>query len=146
MSTFNKSEFRSITVAHAKTDAQRTFLVKFDGSVIISCAYRTAGGTFKRTRVQKMSLAGNDKTGRVYRACTFNSPDAQGKSRPDAMYTHRLVFGAWCNGGVMPPSGGELHVDHIDNDPKNNHFSNLQLLTASENLQKGSTVASKAVA
>jgi hypothetical protein len=34
----------------------------------------------------------------------------------------------------------DLYVDHIDNDPSNNHVQNLQLLTITENLVKRSYV------
>mgnify|MGYP003652148641 FL=1 len=34
------------------------------------------------------------------------------------------------------PDGYNLVVDHIDNDPKNNHISNLQLITHRQNITK----------
>ena len=43
----------------------------------------------------------------------------------------RVVF-AW-KWGVCP---GDRDVDHIDNNPFNNHYTNLQLLTRKENLEK----------
>lgn len=44
---------------------------------------------------------------------------------------HRLVYHHFK--GCIPDT---LVVDHIDNDKKNNHISNLQLLTRSENIKK----------
>lgn len=56
------------------------------------------------------------------------------KCRSAGQYTlpvHRVVY-AWFNKAVK----NELVVDHIDNNKKNNHISNLQVLTPSENIWK----------
>lgn len=52
---------------------------------------------------------------------------------------HRLIWMAF-NGEV--PS--HLKVDHIDNNPGNNHINNLQLLTNRENVVKGKSRKPKA--
>ena len=134
MNTFNKSDSRSVSVTHSHTGAVRTFLVKADGSQVISCAYKTPTGRFQRTRVQKLTKT--SKKG--YPSFTFNSGSShEGAQRSDNLLVHRLVWAAWHNDGVMPPSGGEMHVDHRDEDSTNNHYTNLQLITAAENIAKG---------
>lgn len=47
-------------------------------------------------------------------------------------FVHRLVYESFV--GPIPPG---LTVDHIDNNKQNNHFSNLQLLSAEDNAVKG---------
>lgn len=48
-----------------------------------------------------------------------------------ALLVSRVVF-AW-KWGMCP---GDRDVDHIDDNPFNNHYTNLQLLTRAENLAK----------
>lgn len=50
-----------------------------------------------------------------------------GRARQD--YVHRLVMEAF----VGPANGRD--VDHIDNDPTNNHLSNLRYVTHAENMK-----------
>lgn len=47
-------------------------------------------------------------------------------------FVHRIVYEAFV--GPIPPG---WTVDHIDEDKTNNHYSNLQLLTAVDNVVKG---------
>lgn len=50
-------------------------------------------------------------------------------------YTHRLV--AWCFLGPFPDGDfKQLVVDHIDNDSRNNHLDNLEVVTQVENLRR----------
>lgn len=51
--------------------------------------------------------------------------------KPKAYPLHRLVY-AWFIGYVP----GNMDVDHIDGDSKNNDLANLQLLSRAENLSK----------
>ena len=51
--------------------------------------------------------------------------------KPKAYPLHRLVY-AWFIGYVP----GNMDVDHIDGDTRNNDLANLQLLTRAENLNK----------
>lgn len=72
-------------------------------------------GEFKNTRynTQTMRLSKN-KIGKTYKYATM----------------------VWDHFGDKPRNGHKLQVDHIDNNPKNNHISNLQLLTNRENCSK----------
>lgn len=50
-----------------------------------------------------------------------------------SMYlNHRFTWE--CFNGKIP---GDLQINHIDHDKKNNHLDNLELVTAYENMQKG---------
>lgn len=53
---------------------------------------------------------------------------------------HQLIAMAFLG---HKPCGYKLVVDHIDNNPFNNHLSNLQIITARENLSKDKRGASK---
>jgi len=53
-------------------------------------------------------------------------------------YFHREVFK---NRGINIPTDNQ--VDHINNDPTDNRFSNLQLLTCSDNTKKGLPTVTK---
>jgi len=53
--------------------------------------------------------------------------------KPKVIGVHLLVWDAF---GDAPRDGYKLQVDHIDNDKKNNHISNLQLLTPRQNITK----------
>lgn len=55
------------------------------------------------------------------------------KKKPKIIAVHILV---WDTFGNKPRNGRKLQVDHIDNNKKNNHIDNLQLLTARENITK----------
>ncbi|MGL5013605.1 MAG: HNH endonuclease signature motif containing protein [Bacteroidales bacterium] len=50
----------------------------------------------------------------------------------DNQFVHRLVYKAFH--GEIPP---DMTVDHIDSDRLNNHYSNLQLLSQTDNAIKG---------
>lgn len=54
-------------------------------------------------------------------------------SKSKRFLCHQLVAMAFLN---HKPNGHKLVVDHIDNDPLNNHYSNLQLITQRENSSK----------
>jgi len=54
------------------------------------------------------------------------------KKLPDQVYIHRIMWETYK--GEIPQG---MTVDHIDNNPKNNHISNLQLMTQSQNSTKG---------
>lgn len=84
--------------------------------------------------------------GKFYQAIQFDYLDANGnkvKENIDRYFkgyftykkitigVHRVVY-AWFNNEI--PEG--MVVDHIDNNPRNNHLDNLQLLTPEENLAK----------
>lgn len=47
-------------------------------------------------------------------------------------FVHRLVYETFV--GPIPPG---LTIDHIDNDKTNNHYKNLQLMEAVDNVIKG---------
>lgn len=50
-------------------------------------------------------------------------------------YAHRLV--AWCFLGPFPDGDFKLMVvDHVDNDSRNNHLDNLEVVTQVENLRR----------
>lgn len=57
--------------------------------------------------------------------------NANGKKKGILFYVHRLVWETF-NGEI--PEGKE--IDHIDNDTRNNHIDNLQLVTRRQNLIK----------
>lgn len=130
---YNKDHYRPINITHRTTGDVRTFLVKCDGSEIISCAHRIASGKFNRTRVQKFAQMG---TGLQYQSFNWNIRTEEKDNNNHNLYVHRLVWAAWCNDGVMPPNGNAFHVDHINQDHTNNHYSNLQLLTSAEHRAK----------
>jgi hypothetical protein len=50
-----------------------------------------------------------------------------------SFYTHQLVAMAFLG---HTPCGHSIHVDHIDNNKRNNHVSNLQVISARENNSK----------
>ena len=56
-----------------------------------------------------------------------------GKPNGSAFLVSRLVAIAFLG---PPPSDKRYEADHIDNDPTNNHYTNMQWLTASENRKK----------
>jgi len=49
---------------------------------------------------------------------------------------HRLVYEAFTGTELETGSGSKMVIHHIDNDPSNNHFSNLELLTRKENIAR----------
>ena len=54
-----------------------------------------------------------------------------GAKLPKQLLVHRLVWEAF--NGTIPK---DMQIDHIDNDPKNNKLSNLQLLSVQDNMKK----------
>ena len=145
MESFNKSEFRSITITHALTGELRTFYVKFDGTQVISAARQTGCG-FQKAFVHKLGVKGGNHGAKVYASNQRACFDFASKKRNMPLYTNRLVWAAWCNNGVMPPAGHEFHVDHVDGNHRNEHFSNLELVTNTENQRRKNALARKAVA
>ena len=140
MTTFNKSDFRSITINHSATGEARTFYVKFDGTEIISAARKIKGNHKRAYTVSQCAIGGNAGT-KIYRksqrtAVNFHSSDSTGKNRNMNLYTNRLVWAAWNNNGVMPPAGQSFHVDHVDGNHRNEHYSNLELVTNTENQRR----------
>jgi len=57
----------------------------------------------------------------------FNKEYPNGKLH----YIHRLVYTHFI-GDIEP----RLQIDHVDGDPRNNHVTNLQMMTARDNKQK----------
>lgn len=78
----------------------------------------------KRGKLKKLSL-NNKKTGYLT-ASLYN------KGNQKDLFMQRLVYSSYYQCDI--PEG--FHVDHIDNDRKNNSISNLQLLTPKENNRK----------
>lgn len=78
----------------------------------------------KRGKLKKMSL-NNKKTGYLT-ASLYN------KGNQKDLLMQRLVYSSYYQCDIPD----EMHVDHIDNDRKNNSISNLQLLTPRDNVRK----------
>ena len=79
-----------------------------------------------RNRMLKPSLNRDDNRGRLFVILFKNNSRS-------IKYIHQLVAEAFL-GHI--PCGYKLVVDHIDNNPLNNHVSNLQLISARHNLSK----------
>ena len=66
---------------------------------------------------------------------SFGSPLQSGYRRVAIQgtfyYVHRLVAAAF----LLPPDKHQWQVNHVDGDPSNNHYSNLQYCTPSENMK-----------
>lgn len=62
--------------------------------------------------------------GRYKQVCLFKN------GKKHMMLVHRLVAQAYCNNDCDKP-----HVNHIDGNKENNHASNLEWVTESENMQ-----------
>lgn len=76
----------------------------------------------------------NDKTGKIlkeridnkgYHKCDIYN----GKGKPKGFLAHRLVAFAF----LEPPQEGQIQVNHKDGNPLNNHYTNLEWVTAKEN-------------
>lgn len=85
-------------------------------------------------RVRRVTSASGTFAGRVLRQHVWNKHVyvrlALGHSVTKKWYVHRLVVEAFVG---LIPCGCEVH--HIDADGTNNHVSNLQIVTRSENVQ-----------
>ena len=127
------NEFRSVTVHHRLTNDIRTFQVTADGCTVISEAYTRLDGKVVPQRVQKITTTFGSRGDSGF---NWNIHTAEKANNNHNLYIHRLVWAAWNNDGVMPPNGREMHIDHVDGNHKNNHFSNLELVTAEENSRR----------
>ena len=85
--------------------------------------YSTKWGKPKKLKPQ---IASQSKKGYV-QVRLFNEDYPKGKLQ----YIHRLVWEHFK--GEIPV---KLQIDHIDGNPRNNKLTNLQLMTARENMQK----------
>lgn len=81
-----------------------------------------------RKRLIELKPQVSTKTKKYLQVRLFNGTNPKGK----LFYIHRLVFESYY---------GEINenmtIDHIDSNTKNNHYTNLQELSLSENAKKG---------
>lgn len=87
-----------------------------------------SGNVFSHVRniILKPALNRNDNRGMLF-VCLIKD------GKRNIKYIHKLVAETYLN---HVPCGYELVVDHIDNNPLNNHVSNLQLISNRLNLSK----------
>ena len=97
------------------------YKVDVDGTII---SYK-----FNKTRVLKPQLVtqSEKKYLQVGLFNEFNRRNKYGKV-PKMLYVHRLVYETYM--GEIPEN---LEVDHIDENPHNNHLENLRLVTRKQN-------------
>ncbi len=83
--------------------------------------------SFRQSKVGKILMERYDGRGYVQYILCDNRVRTNHKG-------HHLV---WDNFGQGDRDGRIINVDHIDDDKRNNHIDNLQLLTNRDNLAKG---------
>lgn len=97
------------------------------------------GVLFKETYLQDLYTSIDGKVLRYYNGSyRLLKPDIDKKGYKRIQYKrknhliHRLVYSAWSENGI--PEG--FVVDHIDNNPSNNAYENLQAITQSQNIKR----------
>lgn len=89
-----------------------------------------------RKKPFKLKPQGASQNKRYLQVRLFSKEYPNGKLN----YIHRLVYENYV--GEIPEG---KTIDHIDNNPFNNHYTNLQLMTQSENSSKGNAPRKKLV-
>lgn len=82
-------------------------------------------GNGKRERILKTDKSKTNAKGIPYRRVTFSVAGKQVR-----YLVHQLVAEHF-----LEPDDTRLYVNHIDGNPSNNHYSNLEWCTGSENMQ-----------
>lgn len=95
------------------------YLINEDGSIVYSC---------KSKKQLKIVIHDREFKHRHYKQARVTLCK---NGKPQKFFISRLVYSVF--NGQIPEN---MEVDHIDNNPLNNHYTNLQLLTRSDNVKK----------
>lgn len=101
------------------------YSIEEDGTVY---SYAQNKPKILKPRVVSQSKKGYLQVSLYNKDCKRNS---KGNLLPDQIYLHRLVWEVF--NGPIPKT---KEIDHIDGDTRNNHISNLQLVTRRSNMIK----------
>ncbi len=115
---------RAVVVTHRYSGETRVFYMKSDGSAVFSVD--------GHGKLRNHKLAKNQR-GDVFLGWTMVVAD---RRRTENLYIHRLMWCAFHNDGVYLNGSDGMEIDHVDNDPTNNHPSNLQRISAADNQRK----------
>jgi len=89
---------------------------------------RYVNGNWGDIKLRKGKMLSKHINNSGYYTVTLSSNGKQ-----NLFLVHQLMAISFLN---HTPNGKKIVVDHIDNDKKNNHLSNLQVITARKNLSK----------
>lgn len=87
----------------------------------------SSDGYVLNTKTNKPVVFSKDKKG--YMKARLYSPNSTNPDKRKPFRLHRLIAKAFLN-----TYSDKLQVNHIDGDKTNNHISNLEMVTASENM------------
>ena len=119
------ADTRAVVVTHRTTGDTKLFYLKSDGSAVFSVN--------KRGKLIRHKLSACTRGDRFL---NWNIATDQRKNNNECLYIHRLVWSSYYNEGIYVNAGDGMEIDHVDDDPTNNHPSNLQLITGADNARK----------
>ena len=92
--------------------------------------------SFRRKKPKKLKPQGATQNKRYHQVRLFNKEYPKGRLQ----YIHRLVYETF-----VGEIGDDNTIDHIDENPSNNHYTNLQVMTQSDNSSKSNSKKMKLV-